>query len=83
MDSYKIYPQDIISIYDEELGHLEDLTGEQMAQESPEWSGEIGLGDTVNTDQGEKRIVELTNSIPSNGEKVTRYKIVLGIYPKK
>ncbi|MBY0117872.1 hypothetical protein [Paenibacillus xylanexedens] len=82
MDTYKVNPQDIVSIYDEDKGFIGDATGEELAKEGPSWTGEIGLGDTVNTDFGEKRILEITTKFPNEGETVTRYKVVLGVYPK-
>jgi hypothetical protein len=81
-EGYKVNPQDLISIHDEDLGHIADLTGKDFALGAPNWTGEFGVGDVVTTDVGEKRIIEMTVEYPNKGEIVTKYKVVLGIYPK-
>lgn len=80
MHPHKLFPNDIIMIHDEDLGFISEISAKEFLEGTS--TDQIELGDVVETDNGTKRIVEMEVRFPDPGEEITKYKIILGVYPK-
>lgn len=54
-----------------------NCTGKQLSELVPNWTRKISVGDIIATDEGEKRVLEITTNF-SIGQKAINHKLIIG-----
>lgn len=74
---FEVHDNDLIEIHMNNEA-FPAITGRQMKGIAPNWTGEFSLGDIVQTDLGEQRILELQVKYPDPPSVVTTYVVTIG-----